>query len=75
MTAEVWGEVNREDLMVRGCYRTPSQDKQADEVFYKQLAEASWFSALQLAKCLLEIQNSREEISPGGSWSVWKTTS
>ncbi|TRZ07553.1 hypothetical protein HGM15179_019555, partial [Zosterops borbonicus] len=38
---KVKGKVNRVDIIVGVCYGPPSQDEQADEAFYKQLAEVS----------------------------------
>lgn len=42
------GKVSRADVMVGVLYRPPNQDKQADEVFYKQLTEISLSLALVL---------------------------
>ncbi|GAB0177331.1 mitochondrial enolase superfamily member 1 [Grus japonensis] len=42
------GNANKEDIMVGCCYRPPSQDEEADEIFYKQLGEVSRLLALFL---------------------------
>lgn len=34
-----WGRP--QDILVRGCYRQPTQDEEAQEIFYKQLEEIS----------------------------------
>jgi len=69
------GKAKQADILLGVCYRPPNQDEEADEVFYKRLAEVSQSLAPVLVGDfnLLEIQHSREE--PGGSWSVWKRTS
>ena len=61
------GKANKADIMVGVSYRPPIQDEETYEVFYKQLGEVSQLLALvlvgglQLTRCLLEIQHSREE--------------
>ncbi|KAK4816014.1 hypothetical protein QYF61_011004 [Mycteria americana] len=35
------GKANKADIVVGVCYRAPSQDEETDELFYKQLGEAS----------------------------------
>ncbi|GAB0187578.1 hypothetical protein GRJ2_001223100 [Grus japonensis] len=35
------GKANKADILLGVCYRPPSQDEEADEAFYKQLAEVS----------------------------------
>ena len=35
------GKANKADILLRLCYRPPNQDEEADEVFYKRLAEVS----------------------------------
>ncbi|GAB0209963.1 hypothetical protein GRJ2_003462500 [Grus japonensis] len=42
------GKANKADIMVGVCYRPPSQDEEADEAFYKRLAEVSQSLALVL---------------------------
>ncbi|KAK4820612.1 LOW QUALITY PROTEIN: hypothetical protein QYF61_001918 [Mycteria americana] len=42
------GKANKADIVVGVCYRPPNQDEEADEVFYKQLGEASRSLALVL---------------------------
>jgi len=42
------GEANEADILLGVCYRPPSQDEEADEVFYKRLAEVSQSLALVL---------------------------
>ncbi|GAB0180519.1 hypothetical protein GRJ2_000517200 [Grus japonensis] len=60
------GKANKADIMLGVCYRLPSQDEEADEIFYKQLGEVSITSScshreFQLTRRLLEIKYSREE--------------
>lgn len=33
------GKANKADILVRVCHRPPNQNEEADEAFYKQLAE------------------------------------
>ncbi|KAK4806437.1 hypothetical protein QYF61_013930 [Mycteria americana] len=42
------GKANKADIVVGVCYRPPSQDEETDELFYKQLGEASRSLALVL---------------------------
>ncbi|KAK4831824.1 hypothetical protein QYF61_019347 [Mycteria americana] len=42
------GKANKADIVVGVCYRPPNQDEQTDELFYKQLGEASRSLALVL---------------------------
>ncbi|KAK4813839.1 hypothetical protein QYF61_001937 [Mycteria americana] len=42
------GKANKADIVVGVCYRPPNQDKKTDELFYKQLGEASRSLALVL---------------------------
>ncbi|KAK4817214.1 hypothetical protein QYF61_003738 [Mycteria americana] len=42
------GKANKADIVVGVCYRPPNQDEEADELFYKQLGEASRSLALVL---------------------------
>jgi len=42
------GKANKADILVGVCYRPPNQDEEADEVFYKRLAEVSQSRALVL---------------------------
>jgi len=42
------GKANKADILLGVCYRPPNQDGQADEVFYKTLAEVSQSLALFL---------------------------
>ncbi|KAK4829954.1 hypothetical protein QYF61_008085 [Mycteria americana] len=35
------GKANKADIVVGVCYRPPNQDEETDELFYKQLGEAS----------------------------------
>ncbi|KAK4810917.1 hypothetical protein QYF61_013325 [Mycteria americana] len=42
------GKANKADLVVGVCYRPPNQDEETDELFYKQLGEASRSLALVL---------------------------
>ncbi|PKU47346.1 adaptin ear-binding coat-associated protein 1 [Limosa lapponica baueri] len=42
------GKANKRDFVLGICYRPPNQDEEADEVFYKQLAEVSQSPALVL---------------------------
>ncbi|KAK4816845.1 hypothetical protein QYF61_023967 [Mycteria americana] len=42
------GKVNKADIVVGVCYRPPNQDEETDELFYKQLGEASRSLALVL---------------------------
>ncbi|KAK4812337.1 hypothetical protein QYF61_017114 [Mycteria americana] len=42
------GKANKADIVVGVCYRPPNQDEKADELFYKQLGEASRSLALVL---------------------------
>jgi len=58
-----------------------NQDEEADEVFYKRLAEVSQSLALVLVGGTLTYRTSAGNTtqqrgnSLGGSWSVWKRTS
>jgi len=42
------GKANKADILLGVCYRPPNQDEEADEVFYKRLAEVSQSLALVL---------------------------
>jgi len=42
------GKANKADILLGVCYRPPSQDEEADQVFYKWLAEVSQSLALVL---------------------------
>ncbi|KAK4829261.1 hypothetical protein QYF61_002653 [Mycteria americana] len=42
------GKANKADIVVGVCYRCPNQDEETDELFYKQLGEASRSLALVL---------------------------
>ncbi|KAK4830017.1 hypothetical protein QYF61_008280 [Mycteria americana] len=42
------GKTNKADIVVGVCYRPPNQDEETDELFYKQLGEASRSLALVL---------------------------
>ncbi|PKU46217.1 hypothetical protein llap_3441 [Limosa lapponica baueri] len=42
------GKANKGDFVLGACYRPPNHDEEADEVFYKQLAEVSQSPALVL---------------------------
>ncbi|KAK4814558.1 hypothetical protein QYF61_023757 [Mycteria americana] len=42
------GKANKADIVVGVCYRPPKQDEETDELFYKQLGEASQSLALVL---------------------------
>ncbi|KAK4819016.1 LOW QUALITY PROTEIN: hypothetical protein QYF61_024132 [Mycteria americana] len=42
------GKANKADIAVGVCYRPPNQDEETDELFYKQLGEASRLLALVL---------------------------
>jgi len=42
------GKANKEDILLGVCYRRPNQDEEADEDFYKRLAEVSQSLALVL---------------------------
>ncbi|KAK4811052.1 hypothetical protein QYF61_016338 [Mycteria americana] len=42
------GKANKADIVVGVCYRPPKQDEETDELFYKQLGEASRSLALVL---------------------------
>ncbi|PKU42865.1 rna-directed dna polymerase from mobile element jockey-like [Limosa lapponica baueri] len=42
------GKANKGDFVLGVCYRPPNQDEEADEVFYKRLAEVSQLPALVL---------------------------
>ncbi|GAB0208053.1 hypothetical protein GRJ2_003271000 [Grus japonensis] len=42
------GKANKADILLGVCYRPPSQDEEADEAFYKRLAEVSQSLALVL---------------------------
>ncbi|KAK4815560.1 hypothetical protein QYF61_004077 [Mycteria americana] len=42
------GKANKADIVVGVCYRPPNQDEETDELFYKQLGEASRPLALVL---------------------------
>ncbi|KAK4825574.1 LOW QUALITY PROTEIN: hypothetical protein QYF61_000573 [Mycteria americana] len=42
------GKANKADIVVGLCYRPPNQDEETDELFYKQLGEASRSLALVL---------------------------
>ncbi|KAK4823577.1 LOW QUALITY PROTEIN: hypothetical protein QYF61_003581 [Mycteria americana] len=42
------GKANKADIVVGICYRPPNQDEETDELFYKQLGEASRSLALVL---------------------------
>ncbi|KAK4829421.1 hypothetical protein QYF61_004296 [Mycteria americana] len=42
------GKANKADIVVGVCYRPPNQDEETDELFYKQLGEASRSLALVL---------------------------
>lgn len=35
------GEANKADILVGVCYRSPNQDGEGDEIFYKELGEVS----------------------------------
>jgi len=41
-------KANKADILLGVCYRPPNQDEEADEVFYKRLAEVSQSLALVL---------------------------
>lgn len=45
---KIRGKVNRADIVVVACYRSPNQDKQSDETPYKLVAEVSQSTALIL---------------------------
>ncbi|KAK4823326.1 hypothetical protein QYF61_000928 [Mycteria americana] len=45
---EAIGKANKADIMVGICYRPPSQDEEAGEIFYKHLGEVSQSLALVL---------------------------
>jgi len=42
------GKANKADILLEVCHRPPNQDEEADEVFYKRLAEVSQSLALVL---------------------------
>ena len=42
------GKANKADVLLGVCYRPPSQDEEADEVFCKRLAEVSQSLAVVL---------------------------
>ncbi|GAB0207400.1 mitochondrial enolase superfamily member 1 [Grus japonensis] len=42
------GKANKADILLGVCYRPPNQDEEADEAFYKRLAEVSQSLALVL---------------------------
>ncbi|KAK4832306.1 hypothetical protein QYF61_021705 [Mycteria americana] len=42
------GKANKADIVVGVCYRPPNQDEETDELFYKELGEASQSLALVL---------------------------
>ncbi|KAK4831654.1 hypothetical protein QYF61_018621 [Mycteria americana] len=42
------GKANKSDIVVGVCYKPPNQDEETDELFYKQLGEASRSLALVL---------------------------
>jgi len=42
------GKANKADILLGVCFRPPNQDEEADEVFYKRLAEVSQLLALVL---------------------------
>ncbi|GAB0208330.1 mitochondrial enolase superfamily member 1 [Grus japonensis] len=42
------GKANKADILLGVCYRPPNQDEEADEAFYKRLAEVSQLLALVL---------------------------
>lgn len=53
---------NEMDILVRVCYKPPNQDEETDEIFYKQLGEASpWGTSNNGMRSLLETKYSREE--------------
>jgi len=74
------GKANKADILLGVYYRPPNQDEEADEVFYKRLAEVSQSLALvpmgdfNLPDICWKY-NTAEGNSPAGSWSVWKITS
>jgi len=60
------GKANKADILLAVCYRPPNQDEELDSVLQeagRSLTIASPCSrgGLQLPRCLLEIQHSREE--------------
>jgi len=44
------GKANKADILLGVCYRPPNQDEEADEVFYKRLAQVSQSLALFLMR-------------------------
>jgi len=40
LSVKMRGKANKADILLGVCYRPPNQDEEADEVFYKRLAEA-----------------------------------
>ncbi|GAB0206747.1 hypothetical protein GRJ2_003140300 [Grus japonensis] len=44
------GKANKADILLGVCYRPPNQDEEADEAFYKRLAEVSQSLALVLMR-------------------------
>jgi len=42
------GKANKADILLGVCYRSPNQDEEVDEAFYKQLAEVLQSLALVL---------------------------
>ncbi|KAK4815429.1 hypothetical protein QYF61_002644 [Mycteria americana] len=48
LRVRIRGKANKADIVVGVCYRPPNQDEETDELFYKQLGEASRSLALVL---------------------------
>ncbi|KAJ7398468.1 hypothetical protein BTVI_124379 [Pitangus sulphuratus] len=74
------GKANKANILVGVCYRPPNQDEEADEIFYKQLPDASRLPALILVGDfnLLDICWKLTKWRGGtleGSWSLGKITS
>ena len=42
------GKANKVDILLGVCYRLPNQDEEAEEIFYKRLADVSQSLALVL---------------------------
>jgi len=42
------GKANEADILLGVCYRSPNQDEEVDDIFYKRLAEVSQSLALVL---------------------------
>ena len=74
---KMWGKANKADTLLGVCHRPPNQDEEADEVFYKRLAEVSQSLALVLMGDfnLSDVcwkYNTAERKSLGGFCIVWK---